>query len=84
MVISGNVIGVFFRSSARAEAEKLGLTGWVRNVSDKVEIVAEGPKEKLERFIDWSKTGSTYATVSDVKIVWEKATGEFSSFEIQV
>jgi acylphosphatase len=82
LIISGSVTGVLFRSSTRAEAEKLGLTGWVKNVADKVEIVAEGPKEKLEKLVDWCKTGSPYSKVYDVKVSREKATGEFSDFQV--
>ncbi len=82
LIISGNVTGVLFRSYTRAEAEKLGLTGWVRNISDKVEIVAEGPREKLEEMIKWSKVGPSSAEVAKVEVDWEKASGEFSNFQI--
>ena len=32
--VSGTVQGVYYRASARHEGERLGLRGWVRNVSD--------------------------------------------------
>jgi len=82
LIITGNVTGVLFRSYASMEARKLSLTGWVKNVSDSVEIVAEGPKEKLEDLVDWAKVGPTYAQVDDLKVTWEKASGEFATFEI--
>ena len=51
--IYGKVQGVFFRDTARIEAEKLGLTGFVRNTPDgTVEIVAEGEDKNLKKFIE--------------------------------
>ena len=81
--ISGLVQGVFFRDSARKEAKKLGLLGWVRNLSDgRVEIMAEGDKEKLEDLLEWSKRGPLIAEVEKVDFEWEEYSGEFNSFEI--
>jgi acylphosphatase len=43
--VSGQVQGVFFRASARHEAERLGVTGYARNLSDgRLEVLACGPK----------------------------------------
>lgn len=84
LIITGRVQGVLFRSSAASEAQKLGLTGWVRNRSDgAVEIVAEGRKESLEELVSWAKAGPDFARVEDVKVAWERATSEFSGFEIE-
>jgi len=81
--VSGRVQGVFFRSRTQEEAEKLGLVGWVKNTPDgKVEIVAEGDKEKLEELIAWCKKGPLFAKVENVEVEWQESTGEFSSFEI--
>lgn len=81
--IFGKVQGVFYRFTAKNEAEKLGLFGWVsNNDDDSVELVAEGEKEKLEKLIDWCKKGSFLAKVEKVEIDWQKYEGEFKSFEI--
>lgn len=40
VLISGKVQGVWFRASTKQVAESLGLSGWVRNLSDgRVEAV---------------------------------------------
>lgn len=83
IVVYGQVQGVFFRHSARIEAQKLGLVGWVKNNPDgSVEALAEGPKEKLEEFIKWCQKGPTPAYVERVEIKWQKDSENFKSFEI--
>jgi len=82
LVISGDVQGVGFRFSAIEVANELGLLGWARNNPDgSVEIIAEGPREKLEKLASWSKKGSFLAEVEKVESFWEKTTGEFSNFD---
>lgn len=84
LLISGDVTGVGFRHGTLFIARELELTGWVRNTQDyKVEIVAEGEREKVKRLISWAKTGPPLAQVTDVNVEWEKATGKFTSFEIK-
>jgi acylphosphatase len=81
--VSGKVQGVWYRASTLQEAQKLGLTGWVRNLPDgRVEIVAEGPKEALEKLISWCHHGPPHAVVTKVEPVWESYLGEFSSFTL--
>lgn len=47
---SGTVQGVGFRYTVERYARNLDLKGWVRNLPDgRVEIVTEGPKEKVEQ-----------------------------------
>src|ERR1041385_5889444 len=56
--VSGTVQGVFFRESARAEAERRGVAGWVRNLPDgRVEAVFEGPAVEAEAMVDWCRRG---------------------------
>lgn len=81
--ISGKVQGVFFRKSAKDEADRLGLVGWIRNDADgSVETLAVGPKEKLEEFIKWCKSGPPLAEVENVEVEWKNQNLEFDSFNI--
>jgi acylphosphatase len=62
----------------------LGLTGWVRNLSDgSVEAVAEGTPEALEAFVTWCRRGPTQARVTDVERADAEARGEFSTFTVE-
>lgn len=84
LLISGRVQGVFYRAHTRDEARRLGLTGWVRNLSDgRVEAVAEGEEEKLKRLIDWCHKGPPGAVVRGVEARWEGYRGEFADFKIR-
>lgn len=68
MVIRGLVQGVGFRESIRAVAERLGLAGWVRNLSDgAVEAELEGPADQVEQAIAWCRSGPPAARVSRVE-----------------
>ncbi|AGC47504.1 acylphosphatase [Myxococcus stipitatus DSM 14675] len=84
LLIQGKVQGVFFRESARIEATRLGLAGWVRNRSDgAVEAVVEGEPGMLEEFIRWSHRGPSQARVDSVGRTDSEATGEYSHFIVE-
>ncbi len=56
--VHGMVQGVGFRYSTQHEAQKLGLTGYVRNMDDgSVEVLACGDEQQVEQLIDWLKAG---------------------------
>ena len=49
VVAHGRVQGVFFRDSTRAEAERRGVSGWVRNTErGTVEAVFEGDPDMVD------------------------------------
>jgi len=82
--ISGQVQGVFFRQSVKAEAERLGLTGWVRNEPDgSVRVAAEGAEDKLQELIEWCKKGAEWSRVENVEVDWKEAAGGFKGFAIR-
>lgn len=83
VLISGRVQGVGYRFFAERYANELGLTGWVRNLRDgRVEVVAEGPRPKLDEFLGRLKTGPRLAVVEDFEAVWQEFTGEFGDFRV--
>jgi acylphosphatase len=81
--VAGRVQGVAFRWYTRDTASSLGICGWVRNLPDgSVEIVAEGPRDRIEQLLAWCRKGPSLAVVRDVQVNFEQPTGEFSSFSI--
>jgi acylphosphatase len=84
ILIKGRVQGVFFRASTRDTAERLGLRGWVRNSPDgSVEAVFEGPRDMIDRAIDWCHKGPPGAMVTKVEEKWLSYTGDFETFDIR-
>lgn len=79
--ITGRVQGVAYRAWAQAEAEALGLSGWVRNCRDgAVEAVICGPREAVQAMIEACRAGPRLADVDDVLVLGEAApvSGEFT------
>ncbi|MBI2142378.1 acylphosphatase [Candidatus Woesearchaeota archaeon] len=84
IIVSGKVQGVFYRDFVRKEADKFGISGFVRNLQDgTVEIVAEGEEDKLNIFMRECKRGSLLAFVKNAEINYEEPTGEFEGFGIR-
>lgn len=78
--IQGRVQGVWFRESMRREAERLGVTGWVRNAPDgSVEAVVQGPDAAVDALVAWAHAGPPQARVD--RVVLTDAQGQFGSFE---
>lgn len=66
--ISGCVQGVAFRVYARAQATALGLCGHACNLDDgRVEVLAVGDADAIERFSKWLQHGPPLARVDGVK-----------------
>ena len=79
--ISGKVQGVWFRASTQSQAEKLGVTGWVRNLPDgRVEVLACGDRAQLTSLVTWLHQGPPDASVSRVETL-EIPTQHFHGFE---
>ncbi|MEJ3405156.1 acylphosphatase [Rathayibacter sp. YIM 133350] len=69
VVVSGVVQGVGFRWSARAQALRLGVSGWVRNTPDgRVEAEVEGDADAVAAMVEWLRAGPAGASVSGVEV----------------
>jgi acylphosphatase len=79
VIVSGRVQGVFYRDSCRAQAQRLGVRGWVRNRSDgTVEVVAEGERDDVEQLLTWCRQGPPRAQVSGITVADETVAAERS------
>lgn len=82
--IFGRVQGVFFRGTTREEAQRLEVSGWVRNESDgSVAVVAEGPEDALKELAGFLDQGPPAARVTHVEKNWGTASGEFRGFRVR-
>lgn len=73
----GGVQGVGFRYSARLEADRLGVAGWVRNRADgTVEAEVEGDEASVQAMLDWLARGPRGAAVQRTEVAEVEPTGE--------
>ena len=65
--VHGHVQGVGFRWFTRAKALELGLVGTATNLDDgRVQVVAEGPADRIDVLVAWLRSGDTPGRVDDV------------------
>ncbi len=83
LIIKGKVQGVFYRASAKKQADSMGITGWVKNTdAGHVELLASGSAEDIKAYIEWCKQGPPKAVVTEVAIT-KKDEVKFDGFEIR-
>ena len=72
--VTGRVQGVWFRGWTQAQAERLGLDGWVQNAEDgSVEAVLAGPEAAVDAMLAALRRGPELARVDAVEVA---ASGE--------
>ena len=84
-VVSGRVQGVGFRQWVAQQANRLSLTGWVRNTDDgKVELFADGSEHSIQGLIELLPKGPP---LSEVKSISQKLSdlteSEYDLFEVR-
>jgi acylphosphatase len=83
--VYGRVQGVYFRYFVQNVAGRLGLKGYVRNLTsgDAVEVQAEGEKQQLNKLLEQLKVGPPRARVERVEVKWVDYSGQFIDFSIR-
>ena len=83
--VYGRVQGVGYRQFAQRTAAGLGLVGYVRNEGSdgSVEVLAEGPTDVLQTFLNRLSTGPLMSRVESVDTRWEPHSGAFAEFQIR-
>lgn len=82
--ITGRVQGVGFRYFTTQQARRLGIDGWVRNEPDgSVRVVAEGPADALDAFLERLHHGPAGARVDAVKADRSGTSGTMNGFTVR-
>ncbi|MEM7027057.1 MAG: acylphosphatase [Pseudomonadota bacterium] len=80
--VQGRVQGVGFRAATLRKAKALGLTGWVKNLTDgRVEVLASGELASLQQLEKWLNHGPRFASEIIVDVDWLEYES-FKEFEI--
>ncbi len=67
-ILKGRVQGVGFRFFTTKNAEKFGITGSVKNLTNgDVEVYAKGDENKLENFKSKLIKGNSFSRVEDIE-----------------
>ena len=67
--VTGRVQGVSYRAAMQQEAERLGVTGWVRNEPDgSVAAHVEGEAAAVDALVAWCRRGPSGSRVRDVAV----------------
>jgi len=68
LVITGRVQGVGFRHWMHARAQRMGVSGWVRNLADgSVEALLDGPADAVEELLRACRRGPPGAEVRSIE-----------------
>ncbi len=82
--ITGRVQGVGFRHFTRKNAENLGVTGWVKNLSDgRVEAVFQGSEEQIEELIQRCKKGPVASYVQNIEVEKDSGEEDYKNFSVE-
>ena len=82
--VEGHVQGVGFRYFVLEIAQRLQLTGWVRNlVNGNVELIAEGNRPDLDKLYAALQSGSPGSYVTNVISEWLPAENTYTMFSIR-
>lgn len=83
LLVKGRVQGVGFRYFTYQTGLNLLLRGWVRNrINGDVEILAEGPRKRLDLLIREVRKGPPVAEIIDLDISWDEPSGDLPPFTI--
>jgi acylphosphatase len=82
LTIFGQVQGVGFRYHFSEQAQRLGISGWVRNRrGGSVEAMIEGAPAAVDSMLAWARVGPPGASVERVEV--SAAEGSFAGFSLR-
>jgi len=83
-LVKGRVQGVGFRWFVEAEAQRIGVGGWVRNCDDgAVEVLASGSDAQLNSLYDSLREGPRAARIDRVEVDEAAPFSGYQTFQIE-
>lgn len=82
--VRGQVQEVGFRWWTRSRALEIGLVGYAGNLGDgRVQVVAEGAREKCERLLRLLREADTPGRVDGVTEIWSAPRAGYDGFAVR-
>jgi acylphosphatase len=82
--IGGEVQGVGYRFFVQRAAARHQITGYVKNLDDgRVEVLAEGPAQRVETFKHELATGPRFSSVDQIEEIHLDPSGLYPAFRIE-
>jgi hydrogenase maturation protein HypF len=82
-LVRGIVQGVGFRPFVHNLAAEFSLSGYVKNLGTRVEIVTEGRDEDVEAFAGRLRAGTKLSRIDSMEVRYEPYTGAYEGFRIE-
>jgi acylphosphatase len=85
ILIEGRLQAMNFRYNTQQQAKKLGLTGFVRTLSDgRIEIEAQGNEDNVEKMLAWCQEEPQSSQIRSIFYRYEEKTTErYSDFNVR-
>ncbi len=84
ILVEGRLQGINFRYHTQQEAQKLGLTGFVRNLSDgRIEIDAQGDDQNIEKLLTWCQEGPQSDHLKSILFRYDEPAEHISEFVVR-
>ena len=84
ILIEGRLQGMNFRYHTQQQGQKLGLSGFVRNLSDgRIEIDAQGDDESIEQMLAWCQEGPQSAQLKSILFRYDEPSEHISDFIVR-
>jgi acylphosphatase len=84
ILVEGRLQGINFRYYTQQQAQKLGLTGFVRHLSDgRIEIDAQGDDESIETLLAWCQEGPQSSHLKSILFRYDEPSEHTSDFIVR-
>jgi acylphosphatase len=84
ILVDGRLQGANFRYHTQQQAQKLGLAGFVRNLSDgRIEIDAQGDDESIEQLLVWCQEGPQSTNLKSILFRYDEPSEYMSDFTVR-
>lgn len=84
ILIEGRLQAMNFRFNAQRQANKLGLVGFVRNLTDgRIEIEAQGEENNVKKMLDWCQEEPHSSQIRSILFRYDEPANRYSDFSVR-